>query len=58
MPLWNLGIAKIEATMHEGALGFQVVAISPDGKMLATGGIDRNITLWNVARVLQMHQAR
>lgn len=27
-------------------MGIQVVEFSPDGKTLATGGIDRNVTLW------------
>jgi hypothetical protein len=34
-------------------LGFQVVAFAPDGKALATGGIDRNVTLWDVGKVLE-----
>jgi WD40 repeat protein len=29
---------------------------APDGKTLATGGIDRNVTLWDVAAVLEKHR--
>jgi len=34
-------------------LGFLAVAFSPDGKTMATGGIDRNVTLWEVEKVLK-----
>jgi hypothetical protein len=44
--------------MDEGVMGFQAVAVSPDGKMLATGGIDRNITLWAFDRLLRDHPAK
>ena len=44
------------AGMQEGALGFQVVRFSPDGKTLATGGIDRNVSLWEVATLLDKHR--
>jgi outer membrane protein assembly factor BamB len=50
--LWNLPAGKVRATLHEGILSFQVVAMSPDGKTLATGGIDRNVTLLDVAKLL------
>jgi WD40 repeat protein len=44
--------------MQEGSMGFQVVAFSPDGVTLATGGIDRNITIWDVAKTLDVHKAK
>jgi hypothetical protein len=44
--------------MDEGVLGFLVVVISPDGKTMATGGIDRNVILWDVAAILKAHAAK
>lgn len=43
----------MRATLQEGTLSFQVLAFAPDGKVLATGGIDRNITLLDVAKLLE-----
>jgi WD40 repeat protein len=43
--------------MQEGVFGFQAIAFSPDSKTLAAGGIDRNVTLWDVAQVLKNHGA-
>ena len=43
---------KVRAAMDEGVMGFQVVAFSPDGKVLATGGIDRDVPLWSFERLL------
>jgi hypothetical protein len=34
-----------------------VVALAPDGKTLATGGIDRNVTLRDFGRLLRDHAA-
>jgi hypothetical protein len=31
------------------------VAFTPDGRTLATGGIDRIVTLWNFERLLKDH---
>jgi WD40 repeat protein len=39
-------------------MGFQVVAFSPDGKTLATGGIDRNVTLWDFERLMKGHAVK
>jgi WD40 repeat protein len=53
--LWDLEVSMIKATMQEGAFGFQAIAFSPDGNSLAAGGIDRNITLWDVTWILKNH---
>lgn len=34
----------VTASLDEGVTGFQIVAFGPDGKTLATGGIDSNAT--------------
>jgi hypothetical protein len=56
--LRNLENGKVVASMEEGTMGFQVAAFSRDGKNLATGGIDRNVALWDVSKVLEMHKAK
>jgi WD40 repeat protein len=40
-------------TREEGTFGFQAITFSPDGRTLATGGIDRNINLWDVEKLLK-----
>jgi WD40 repeat protein len=56
--LWDFTTGKVQATRQEGVLGFQVVAFSPEGKTLATGGIDRSVTLWDVGGILEEHKGR
>jgi WD40 repeat protein len=38
---------------HKGTLS--CLAFASDGKTLATGGIDRNVALWNFERLLADH---
>jgi len=56
--IWDLGKRKVLYRFHEGVLSFQVVALSRDG-VLATGGIDRNVTLFEMITLnksLRVHQ--
>jgi prepilin-type N-terminal cleavage/methylation domain-containing protein len=46
--LRDFNSGNVLAKKSEGVLGFQCVAFSRDGKLLASGGIDCNITLWAV----------
>jgi len=49
--LWDFSAGTVRATLQEGTLSFQVLAFSPDGKTLAVGGIDRNVTRLDVAKL-------
>ena len=48
--LWNTDTGKHRVTLtgHEGNLYSTVIAFSPDGKTLASGGRNSNIRLWDV----------
>lgn len=46
--LWEVQSGTVLNSLQEGTLSFQVVALSPDGTLLATGGIDRNVSLLNM----------
>jgi len=41
--------------MQEGVFGFQAVAFSPRSNVLATGGVDRKVALWDVLDILKKH---
>ena len=47
----DLGVAdgQIERTLPGESVSIASVAFSPDGQILATGGFDRIVHLWNVA---------
>ena len=49
LTLWDVATGEKLHKKEEGVLGFQVVAFSPDGCTLATGGIGRTVQLFSVA---------
>jgi WD40 repeat protein len=51
--LWDLAAGKLLASVEQGDFAFQVVAFSPDGKTLATGGIQRQVQLFKVSELLR-----
>ena len=38
-----------------GRYGFKCIAFSPDGLLLASGGVDKNIKLWRVSNSTEVH---
>ena len=46
--LWDVASASLRETLIGHTGGVRSIAISPDGKTLASGGIDRTICLWDV----------
>jgi WD40 repeat protein/serine/threonine protein kinase len=51
--LWNVQAGKVHGPPLDHGARVDAMAISPDGKMLATGGRDQTIRFWN----LETHQA-
>ena len=56
--VWDFATGKVKASLDEGVMGFPVVAFAHDGKTLATGGIDRNVTLWDFERLVKDHTTK
>ncbi len=51
--LWDLAAGKLLASVERGDFAFQVAAFAPDGKTLATGGIQRQVQLFKVSELLK-----
>ena len=49
--LWDFDKGVTLVRLEEGTLGFLVVVFLDEGRKLATGGIDRNIRIWDVAQL-------
>jgi WD40 repeat protein len=49
--LWDFAKGTTLVRIEEGTLGFQVVVYLDQGRKLATGGIDRQIRIWDVSEL-------
>lgn len=47
--LWNLETREVQTTLQGHQRGPECVAFNPDDNLLATGGHDRTVILWDVA---------
>jgi hypothetical protein len=48
--LWDVATGRELAALRRDGLEAQVIAFSPDGRMLAAGGIAPAVWLWDVSR--------
>jgi WD40 repeat protein len=46
--LWDVQSGKPLQTLSDGRRNASVIAFSPDGKMLASGGAGKELKLWRV----------
>jgi WD40 repeat protein len=53
LSLWDVSTGKVRVELQKGVLGFQVVAFTPDGKSLVTGGINHDIHRWDMAEIMK-----
>ena len=53
--LWEAQTGQLKQKVNGLSDNVVTLAFSKDSKTLATGGIDRRITLWNVADLLRQH---
>ena len=59
--MWDAGTAKQQRYFGNESVGAYSISLSPDGKLLASGGLDKLVHLWDMAsgkevRRLQGHQ--
>jgi len=59
--MWDAGTAKQQRYFGDEPAGANSISLSPDGKLLASGGLDKLVHLWDMAsgkevRRLQGHQ--
>ena len=52
---WNVADGKLLHTFEGHKDALYSVAISPDGKTLATGSYDQKIKLWSIAASNELH---
>jgi len=51
--LWDLGTRTMRATFEAHQGGTRAIAVSPDGKLLATGGLDKSSAVWDILALIK-----